>query len=81
MVLPRDTSRDAWARLVAGLRAMTPQDRMALATTMSDEIRQLARDGLRSRHPDWSLAQLETAFDDLILGDSIARDRRAAIAK
>ncbi|MEO5965352.1 MAG: hypothetical protein ABIR11_07805 [Candidatus Limnocylindrales bacterium] len=81
MVLPPDTSRDAWARLVAGLRAMTPQDRLALAVTMSDEIRQLARDGLRSRHPTWSHAQLETAFEDLLLGDSIARGRRAAIAE
>lgn len=50
MVLPHDTSADARARQLSMFRAMTSQERLRLAAAMSDEVRALARDGLRSRH-------------------------------
>jgi hypothetical protein len=78
MVVPKDTSPDAWARHLSGVRAMTPQDRLRLAAAMSDEIRALARDGIRSRHPDWTAAQVEAGLEDLLLGAPIARAVRAA---
>jgi len=84
MVVPQDTSADAWARQIAGIRAMTPQERLQLAASMSDELRALVRDGIRSRHAGWTATQVEAALEDLVLGVSLARTvrtRRSATAR
>lgn len=84
MVVPRDTSPDAWARQISGVRAMTPQDRLRLAADMSDEIRELARDGIRSRHPDWTADEVESGLEDILLGVRVAgivRAGRDALAR
>jgi hypothetical protein len=78
MVVPLDTSPDARARQISSVRAMTPQDRLRLAASMSDDVRQLARDGIRSRHPDWAPARIAAALEDLLLGSSLAEAVRAA---
>jgi len=77
MVVPSDTSPDAWARQMSGIRAMTPQERLRLGASMSDEIRQLARDGIRSRHADWSAAEVDAALEDLLLGRTVANAVRS----
>jgi hypothetical protein len=46
---PKDTSPDAWEKLVVALRALSPQERLHIAITSSDEVRQLALDGARHR--------------------------------
>lgn len=33
---------------------MTPEQRLAAAAEMSDDIRAVAEAGIRHRHPDWS---------------------------
>jgi hypothetical protein len=76
MAVPKDTSADAWARQIAGIRAMTPQERLHLAASMSDDLRALARDGIRSRHPALSPTEIEAALEDLLLGASVARMAR-----
>jgi hypothetical protein len=84
MAVPKDTSPDAWARQIAGIRAMTPQERLRLAAGMSDDLRTLARDGVRSRHPDWSEAEVATAVAELLLGTPLAlrvRTGRSAIPR
>lgn len=78
MALPKDTSPDAWARQIAGIRAMSPQERLQLATSMSDDVRALARDGIRARHPEWNVDEVATALEDLVLGSSLARTVRAS---
>jgi hypothetical protein len=76
MNVPKDTSADAWARQIAGIRAMTPQERLQLAASMSDDLRALTRDGIRSRHAAWSPTEIEAALEDVLLGVSLARTVR-----
>ncbi len=53
-VRPRDTTEKA-AALVAELnRALGPERRLIQALELSDFLRQMAKAGLRSRHPEYS---------------------------
>lgn len=76
MAAPKDTSPDAWARQIESIRALSPQDRLRLMATMSDEVREIARDGIRHRHPEWTAAEVETALAELLLGTALARAAR-----
>lgn len=64
---PLDTSRTALERQRAAFRLMTPQQRVAAAAEMSDEVRAIARAGIRARHPDWSDRQVQAALMELLL--------------
>jgi hypothetical protein len=75
-MVPRDTTPDAWVRHIDALRAMGPDARLRLAAEASDDIRQLARDGMRHRHPDWDDTQLQDAFETMMLGEDAARTAR-----
>lgn len=46
---PIDTTVDARARQLEAYRTMRPEDRLRLADQMSDEVRLLARSGIRAR--------------------------------
>jgi hypothetical protein len=72
MVVPKDTSLDAWARHIESIRALAPQDRLRLMTTMTDDVRQIARDGIRHRHPDWVATEVDSALAELLLGGTLA---------
>ena len=74
MVPPADTSDEAHAAQVAAWRRMGPYRRLALALQMSDEIRQVARDGIRHRHPEYDDEQLRWALFRLALGDELFRE-------
>jgi hypothetical protein len=76
MVAPRDTTADAWSRHVESWRQMRPQERLRQGLTMSDEVREIARAGIRSRHPDWGQAQVQGALEDLLLGPELAETVR-----
>ena len=78
MAAPRDTHDDAWARQMAAFRAMQPQDRLQLALTMSDEVREIAIAGIRVRHPDWTAKQVQEELEELTLGVELARTARRA---
>jgi hypothetical protein len=54
---PPDTSADARERQIAIYRSMSPSQRLALAASMTDEVRAIAEAGIRRRHPDWTPAQ------------------------
>ena len=53
-----DTSPAAQALQLQILRAMSGEQRMTLAYEMSMFARELAREGIRRDHPDWSDAQI-----------------------
>jgi len=81
MAVPKDTSPDAWARHLEALRALSPQERLELAVAMSDDVREIARDGVRHRHPAWSTVEVEAALEEAMLGPTLAgivRARRPA---
>jgi hypothetical protein len=67
-----DTSADIFERQLEAFRRMTPERRVELAAEMSDEIRALAMDGIRSRHPEYKSDQVEPALAELLLGRQLA---------
>jgi len=47
---------------------MTPEQRLAAAAEMSDEIRAVAEAGIRQRHPDYSDDEISAALVAILLG-------------
>lgn len=67
-----DTSEGAQAALTAVFRRMSIADKAAMIEQMSNDARELARCGIRSRHPDYSADEVEHALHRLLLGDELA---------
>jgi len=79
-----DTSQEADDRQVRAFRAMTPEARLRLAESMSEEIRTLTRSGIQARHPEYAPAQVEVALAEALLGIPLAsgaRTRRRVAAR
>jgi len=72
-VIARDTSEAAHGRQLAMYRATSPSERVAMAIAMSDDVRELARGGIRARHPDYSPREVELALVRLLYGDALVR--------
>jgi hypothetical protein len=73
-----DTSIEARARQLEAYRAMRPADRLRLADQMSDEVRSLARSGIRARLAgDASDEDVEAALARMLLGTDVAAALRA----
>ena len=63
---------------------MTPEQRLAVAAEMSDEIRAVTESGIRQRHPDYSDDEIRTALVVILLGREEAirgRARRTSAAR
>ena len=70
---PIDTSLEAHARQLEAYRAMRPEDRLRLADQMSEEVRSLARSGIRARHVgDPSEEEVDAELARILLGWDIA---------
>ena len=72
MVRVSDTSQAARNAQVEFFRRLTPAERVTLACQMSEEVRELAADGVRHRHPEYSEGEVDLAVRDLLLGEEIA---------
>jgi hypothetical protein len=72
-----DTSAAALERQREAFRRMTPEQRLAAAAEMSDEIRAVAESGIRGRHPDWSDDEVREALVVILLGREDAFRARA----
>lgn len=53
-------------------RAMSPAQKSAAVMEMSEEARELARSGIRHRHPEYSADDVEHALHRLLSGDALA---------
>ena len=74
-----DTSIDARRRQLEAYRAMTPARRLHLAATMSEDVRTLARAGIRARHGgDMTDESVNAVLARIILGDELAAAVAAA---
>jgi len=73
-MIPRDTHPEAHRVQMAAFRAMTPEQRGAMAVEMSILIRHLAREGIRFRHPEYADADVSRALAGVLYGGEIARD-------
>lgn len=54
-------------------RAMGPERRVAVAVEMSEAAFEIARAGIRSRHPEYTSTDVESAEFRLRLGDHLFR--------
>ena len=67
-----DTSM-AVTRLRADLfRRMSAGEKSALVEQMCEESRELARSGIRVRHPEYAPSEIEHALHRLLVGDTLA---------
>jgi hypothetical protein len=53
-------------------RELSPAQKSAMVEEMSEDARELARIGIRRRHPDYNVAEVEHALHRLLLGDALA---------
>lgn len=66
-----DTSDAAHEAQLRVYRRMTPEERVELAMKLSEEVREIAREGIRARHPEYSARDVELALLRLLYGDDL----------
>ena len=64
----------------AVFRRMTVSEKASMVEQMSEEARELARCGIRSRHPEYSSTDVEHALHRLLVGDELANKAWPAVA-
>lgn len=69
--MSRDTTPEAAAVQAAIYRRMSTDDKTKLAAQMSEEVRQIALDNIRRRHPEYDAHQAKMALFRLLLGDDL----------
>lgn len=72
-MVPRDTHAEAHAVQLRAYRAMAPEQRAQIALELSDDMRSIAREGIRMRHPEYSQEQIRRALVRLLHGAEAAR--------
>lgn len=73
LVRSADTSLESHRRQIELYRAMEPARRVEIAVQMSDEVWELAADGVRFRHPDYDRQTVVWAVRRMRLGDELFR--------
>ena len=79
MTLPSDisdTSDEALAVQLECLRQMTPHERLRRACAWSGQVRRMAFDAIRRRHPEFSEGDVRLKFIELTYGQSLADEVR-----
>lgn len=71
-----DTSDDALAVQLECLRRMTPHERLRRACAWSGQIRRMAFDAIRRRHPEYSDDDVRMKFIELTYGQTLADEIR-----
>jgi hypothetical protein len=71
--LSADTSPDVERLLIERWRRMTPAQKLAKAVAASESVRDLARAGIRQRHPGADEHEQFLRFAVLTLGRDLAR--------
>ncbi len=66
-----DTTDDALREHIKGLRRLGISGRAAMTFELSDNLRQIVKDGVRYRHPDWDEAQVTREALRIVLGDHL----------
>ena len=66
-----DTSAEAHAAQIGAYRRMSGEQRLLVGLRMSDEAREIARAGVRARHPAYSDEQVDDAVRVLYLGRAL----------
>jgi hypothetical protein len=72
-MIPADTDPTAHEAQLRVYRHMGPEVRVLLTVRMSEEAREIALQGIRSRHPEYGEERARRALFRLVLGDDLAR--------
>jgi hypothetical protein len=70
---PLDTPPESHRVQIEAFRRMSPDRRTAMAVEITDEVRKVAADGVRQRHPDYDAATVRLALLRLFYGDEVFR--------
>ena len=77
-----DTSEDVALIIRERYRAMTPTERIRMASGMFETARALATAGIQAQHPDLDAVELRVALFDRLYGrDYSAADREEIVAR
>ncbi|MCK6507775.1 hypothetical protein L6R53_31150 [Myxococcota bacterium] len=71
MKRPGDTTAGAHAAQLRAYRRLGPERRLELGLELAESGRDLARAGIRARHPDYSDADVEDALRVMYLGEDL----------
>lgn len=71
-----DTSDEARAVQLECLRRMSPQERLRRACAWSGQVRRMAFDAIRRRHPEYSEDEVRLSFIELTYGKELADEVR-----
>ena len=71
MSRPADTSEDAYRRQIAVWRHLSGQEKTEIARRWSRRVRELLREGIRSRHLEYSDEQVRLAAMRRLLGSEL----------
>jgi hypothetical protein len=80
-ILSSDTSPEAERVQIELLRRAGPTRRFALARSLSQTVMQLARGGIRRRHPDADEEEVGLIFIATHYGQELAEQVRADLAR
>lgn len=67
-----DTSDDALAIQLEGLRQMAPTERVNKMCMLSANLRRMAMDAIRRRHPEYEEREVRIKFIELAYGKGLA---------
>jgi hypothetical protein len=68
-----DTSPEVYQLQMELYRGMTPARRVELAVEMSEEIWEIAAEGVRARHPEYDETDVRWAVSRMRVGDELFR--------
>ncbi len=76
-----DTAPQAHAVQVRLLRKAGPDRRLELAIQMTEFVREMSRQGIRRRHPEWPELEVKLKLGELCYGRELMDKVRAYLAE
>ena len=73
-----DTTLDAHKKQVEILRKMSPEKRALISFELSDNVRQIAMEGIRRMHPEFTETQVIRELLRRLVGDELFQEIAAA---
>ena len=67
-----DTSEDAYRMQLELLRQMSPEERVLKVSAWSGQIKRMAMDAIRRRHPEFDDDEVRVRFVELTYGQELA---------
>lgn len=72
--MPKDTTEEALAVQVGGLRRLGISGRAAMTFELSDNVRRIVRDGVRHRHPGWDENRVGRETFRIVYGERLCNE-------